>query len=104
MNLSTAPLTLRKAVNEFKHFTPEQVSESLDPSHDMNDNYMIMSDSKDTNRLGGFSAGPAGNGSIVTIIDSNGDSSRSFDMNTDPRATTVGAIKKTVKETQAVGY
>lgn len=104
MKLSTQPSTLRKAVNQFKNATPEQINNYFNPYHDLTDDSVVMSENKDINKAGGYFGGPAGGDNVITETDANDNVISSFNMNTDPRATTIGAIKSAVKEAQEVGY
>ena len=104
MKLSTQPSTLRKAGNQFKNATPEQINNYFDPYHDLTDDSVVMSVNKNVNKPGGYCGGPAGGGNVITETNANGNVISSFNMNTDPRATTLGAIKNAVKEAQEVDY
>ena len=104
MKLSTQPSTLRKAVNRFKNATPEQINNYLNPFHYLTDNAVVMSLSKDINKSGGYFLAPASDNNVIKTTDLKGNVISSFNMNTDPRATTLGAIKSAVKEAQEVGY
>ena len=104
MKLSTQPSTLRKAVNRFKNATPEQIDNYVNVFKDLTDDAFVMSQSKDVNKEGGYFFGPAGGDNTVTETDLQGNFISSFNMNIDPRATTLGAIKNAVKEAQEVGY
>lgn len=104
MKLSTQPSTLRKAVNRFKNATPEQINNYLNPFHYLTDNAVVMSLSKDINKSGGYFLAPASDNNVINTTELKGNVISSFDMNTDPRATTLGAIKSAVKEAQEVGY
>ena len=70
----------------------------------MSDDFIVMSLNKDVNKSGGYFGGPAGGDNVFEEFDENGKLINSFNLNTDPRATTIGAIKNAVKEAQEVGY
>lgn len=104
MKLSTQPSTLRKAVNQFKNATPEQIDNYFNVFKDLTNDAVVVSEIKDVNKKGGYFFAPAGGDNTVTETDLQGNFIGSFNMNTDPRATTIGAIKSAVKEAQEVGY